>query len=91
MSYQELAVKNECLLGSGSCATHTVNCEKIVDTVRRSAITEDGYLHWRLCDTKLLICSRLSVNDIRRDASQSEQGTTHQRREFVKVMRMSQS
>ena len=70
---------------------HNVKCDIIVDTVRRSAITEDGYLHWRLCDTKLLICSRLSVNDIRRDASQSEQGTTHQRREFVKVMRMSQS
>ena len=33
----------------------------------------------------------LSLNDVRRDASQSEWGTTNQRREFVKVMRMSQS
>ena len=95
VSFQELSVKNECMIGSGSCATHNVKWDKIVDTVRRCAITEDGFLQWRVCDTRRLICPmsnpRLSIKNIRRDTSQSERGTTNQRREFVKVIRMSHS
>ena len=59
VSFQEQSLKNECMIGSGSCAMHNVKCDIIVDTVRRSAITEDGSLQWRLCDTQCLTCGFL--------------------------------
>ena len=35
LSFQELSVKNECVIDSGSSAMHNVKCDNIVDTVRR--------------------------------------------------------
>ena len=56
LKFQELSDGNDCVIGSGRCATHTVKLVRVIKNVRKSEPIEDGGVRWRLCESTLLEC-----------------------------------
>ena len=54
--FQELSDGDECVIGSGRCATHNVRVTRNVMKVRKSVQNEAGELMWRLCESTVLVC-----------------------------------
>ena len=58
LKFMELERGNECVIGSGRCATHNVRTVRVMKNVKQRYECEDGSLKWRLCETAILECPR---------------------------------
>ena len=56
--FSELERGNDCVIGSGRCATHNVRIVRILKDVRQKYLDENGLLRWRLSETTVLECPR---------------------------------
>ena len=54
----ELERGNECVIGSGRCATHNVRTVRVMKNMKQRYECDDGSLKWRLCETTILECPR---------------------------------
>ena len=54
--FQELSDGDECVIGSGRCATHNVRVIRNVMNVRKSVQNEAGEVRWRLSESTVLVC-----------------------------------
>ena len=69
LKFQELSQGDECVIGSGRCATHNVKIVRVVKSVRKSEPVEGGGLRWRLCESTILECPRASLGKPSDDVS----------------------
>ena len=58
LRFSELERGNDCVIGSGRCATHNVRIVRIMKDVRQKYFDENGLLRWRLSETTVLECPR---------------------------------
>ena len=48
LRFQELAESDDCVIGSGRCATHNLKIVRVVKNVRVSEPAEGGGINWRV-------------------------------------------
>ena len=56
LRFQELTDGDECVIGSGRCATHNEKVVRKVMNVRKSVQNEAGEVRWRLSESTVLAC-----------------------------------
>ena len=69
LKFQELSQGNDCVIGSGRCATHNVKIVRVVKKVRKSETAEGGGVRWRLCESTILECPKSSLRKLTSDVS----------------------
>ena len=77
--FQELSDGDECVIGSGRCATHNEKVVRKVMNVRKSVQNEAGNVSWRLSESTVLVCPaahhRKPISPGAVMSSNSERGT----------------
>ena len=87
---------DECVIGSGRCATHNIKVVRTIMNVRKSEQNEAGVMRWRLCESTVLVCptahNRKPASEVEVMTSQSEEGTANGNTEnFLKTIQSERS
>ena len=69
LRFTELERGDECVIGSGRCATHNVKIVRVMKDVRQKYLDENGALRWRLSETTVLECPRAFSRQTTEDCS----------------------
>ena len=69
LRFTELERGDECVIGSGRCATHNVKIVRVMKDVRQKYVDENGALRWRLSETTVLECPRAFSRQTTEDCS----------------------
>ena len=61
MRFQELVEGDDCVIGSGRCATHNLKIVRVIKKIRVSEPSEGGGISWRVSESTILECPKARI------------------------------